>query len=215
MTTRRISDSTVRRLSGYVRLLRELDREGMSVVSSRELAEGSGTTAAQVRKDFSHFGSFGTRGKGYAVRDLLGRMERILGLQRRWRVALIGVGRIGTALLGYADLSERGFDIVTAFDADPEKIDLVRSGVRVRPLSELEAEVSENRIDIAIIATPPESARSVAIRAAAAGVGAILNFAPIKLDVGGGVQVRTVDVSLELEALSFLLTTYADSGVLA
>lgn len=210
MTRRRISDSTVRRLSRYLRLLRELDREGRTVVSSVELAEGSGTTAAQVRKDFSHFGSFGKRGQGYATHELLGRLEGILGLQRRWKVALIGVGRVGTALLGYGDLSQRGFDIVTAFDADPDKVDRVLTGVRIRPLSAMEKELSEAGIEIAIVATPPDSAQAVAVRAAAAGVRAILNFAPVKLDVGAGVATRTVDVSLELEALSFLLASGPD-----
>ncbi|HKK08851.1 MAG TPA: redox-sensing transcriptional repressor Rex, partial [Gemmatimonadota bacterium] len=126
---RRISESTVRRLSIYLRYLRDLRRQGTSLVSSREMADGCGTTPAQVRKDLSLFGSFGKRGQGYGVDELALTLERILGLGRRWKVALVGVGKIGSALLGYHDLARRGFDIVAAFDTDPGKVGCRLAGV--------------------------------------------------------------------------------------
>jgi len=135
MNQRKISESTVRRLSLYLRLLREARPNGTRVLSSRELAERTGTTSAQVRKDLNFFGSFGKRGRGYDVDELERTLAQILGLQRRWRVALIGVGKIGSALLGYGDLARRGFDIVAAFDVDGAKVGRHASGVDVSVLS--------------------------------------------------------------------------------
>lgn len=201
-----ISESTVRRLSVYLRLLRELGGEGREVVSSQELAERSGTTSAQVRKDLSHFGSFGKRGRGYDVPDLRSTLEGILGLGRRWRVALAGVGKIGSALLGYGDLDRRGFDIVAAFDTDPEKIGRRLFGVGIDPLDRLEAVVDDRRVEMGIVATPPEAAQDVSDRLVEAGVRGILNFAPVKLDVPSRIAVRSMDVALELEGLSFALS---------
>ncbi len=206
-TPERISDSTVRRLSIYLRLLRELAGEDREIVSSQELAERTGTTSAQVRKDFSLFGSFGKRGRGYEVTELIGTLEGILGLGRRWRVALVGVGRIGGALLGYRDLARQGFEIVAAFDTDPEKVGTRRGGVPVTPMAELEERVDAEGVDMGIVATPPEAAQEVADRMVEAGVEALLNFAPTKLDVPERVTVRNMDVALELEGLSFALTS--------
>lgn len=208
-TAERISDSTVRRLSIYLRLLRELAEEDREIVSSQELAERTGTTSAQVRKDFSLFGSFGKRGRGYEVSELIGTLEGILGLGRRWRVALVGVGRIGGALLGYRDLARQGFEIVAAFDTDPEKVGTRRAGVEVTPLAELEGRLGSERVDMGIVATPAEAAQEVVDRLVAAGVQALLNFAPTKLDVPEEVTVRNMDVALELEGLSFALTSRA------
>lgn len=207
----RISDSTVRRLSVYLRLLRELSAEGEEVVSSQQLAEGSGTTSAQVRKDLSLFGSFGKRGRGYTVSELEDTLEEILGLGRRWNVALVGVGKIGSALLGYRDLTERGFDIVAAFDTDPAKIGEEVFDVEVSALDDLEAVVSAREVEMAILATPPEAAQEVADRLAAAGVEAVLNFAPVKLNSSTGLTVRNMDVALEMEGLSFALS-FEESG---
>jgi redox-sensing transcriptional repressor len=208
---RKISDSTVRRLSRYLRRLRDLDRQQGMVVSSRELAASTGTTAAQVRKDLSHFGSFGKRGQGYTVRDLRVTLEEILGLTRRWSVAVLGVGKIGSALLGYGFFTQRGFDVAAAFDSDPAKIGLERGGVRVQPLSELEQTFLDRGISIAIIATPTEAAQEAATRAVLAGARAILNFAPVKLDLPAGVAMREMDVTLELEGLCYMVTA-ADSA---
>lgn len=202
----KISDSTVRRLSLYLRLLREMREEGRELVSSSELARGCGTTSAQVRKDLSLFGSFGKRGRGYTVEELEDSLEEILGLGREWRVALVGVGKIGTALLGYRDLDRRGFDIVAAFDVDPRKVGRTISGVEVSPMTELEGTVRERSVEMGIVATPPEAAREVATALADAGVEALLNFAPVRLEVPSEVVVRSMDVALEMEGLSFSLS---------
>jgi redox-sensing transcriptional repressor len=203
----RISDSAVRRLSLYLRMLRELGLTNREFVSSHELAERAGATSAQVRKDLSLFGSFGKRGRGYSVGSLSHTLEEILGLVRTWKVGLVGVGKIGTALLGYRDLDARGFDIVAAFDVDDTKIGKQVFGLTVSPLSDLERIVKERGVEIGIIATPPEVAAEVAKSLGHVGVGAILNFAPTELQVGDCVAVRTVDISLELEGLSYLLAT--------
>lgn len=204
--TRRISESTVRRLSVYLRLLRELGRDGREVVSSQELAERSGTTSAQVRKDLSLFGSFGKRGRGYDVGQLRSTLEEILGLGRLWRVALAGVGKIGGALLGYEDLQRRGFEIVAAFDTDPEKIGRTVFGVEVAALERLEEVVDDRSVEMAIVATPPDAAQRVSDRLVAAGVRGLLNFAPVRLEVPSDVAVRSMDVALEMEGLSFALS---------
>lgn len=210
MSRRRdISEFTIRRLSLYLRRLRELRDGGTEVVSSRQLAEGSGTTPAQVRKDLSAFGSFGKRGRGYQVEKLLETLESILGLGRRWRVALVGAGKIGRALLGYGDLERRGFEVVAAFDTDPEKVGTSHYGVDVRPVDELPAAVRREGVEIGIIATPPEAAQETARRLVDAGVTGILNFAPVKVNVPPEVTIRGVDVVLELEGLSFALTSTA------
>lgn len=201
----RISDSAVRRLSLYLRMLRDLDRSGVELVSSRELAERAGATSAQVRKDLSLFGSFGKRGRGYEVGPLSETLEGILGLSREWRVALVGVGKIGAALLGYRDLRDRGFGVVAAFDVDAAKIGTRVFGLEVLPLDDLERTIRDLHVEIGIVATPPEVAEDVARALAQAGVGAILNFAPIELGPVDGVPVSTVDIVLELEGLSYLL----------
>lgn len=210
MSQPKISDSTVRRLSVYLRLLRELNGEDRDIVSSQELAERSGTTSAQVRKDLSLFGSFGKRGRGYDVDGLAETLVRILGLGRTWRVAVVGAGKIGSALLGYRDLGARGFDIVAAFDTDSDKVGREIFGVEVAHLSQVDRVVGDREVEIAIVATPPEAAQDVTDRLAAAGVAGILNFAPVKLDSPPGVLVRSMDVALELEGLSFALSRSED-----
>lgn len=209
---RRISDSAVRRLALYLRLLRELRRQGVELVSSRELADRTGATSAQVRKDLSLFGSFGKRGRGYQVDELAETLEEILGLGRVWRVCVVGVGKIGAALLGYRDLARRGFEIVAAFDVEEEKIGRPVFGIPVSSMEELERVVRDRDVEIGIIATPPEAAEEVAGRLARAGVGAVLNFAPVELSPPGEMPVRTMDVVLELEGLSYLLTSEARDG---
>lgn len=209
MNTRRISDSTVRRLSGYLRHLRQLSADGRPVVSSRELADETGTTAAQVRKDLSQFGSFGQRGRGYPVTALRDALVRILGLRRQWRVCVVGAGRLGSALLGYEDLARRGFEVVAAFDIDPEKVGRSVRGVPVLPLEELEREIDMRGVEIAILAVPDAPARQLAQRLASAGVTGILNFTSTKIDPGPGVAVRVMDIAVELEGLSYTILTGA------
>lgn len=203
---RRISDSTIRRLSHYLRALEDLERAGATTVSSEELAEGGGTTAAQVRKDLSQFGSFGKRGMGYTVRDLGAHLRVILGLERRWRVVMVGAGRIGSALFEYSNFPRRGYDCVAAVDSDPAKIGTRLGHVWVRPAEELEDVIREHGADIIILALPPEAAQRAAERAVQAGAKGILNFAAVKLRVPPCVPVTNVNLVMELEALSYAVT---------
>lgn len=202
----KISESAVRRLSLYLRLLRGIAGE-QELISSQELAEQSGSTSAQVRKDLSLFGSFGQRGRGYSVPELIDTLERILGLERRWRVAVVGVGKLGSALLGYRELSERGFDIVAAFDVDAEKVGTELNGIDIRSIDSLPRVVRERGVEIGIIATPSEEAEGIASCLADAGVSAVLSFAPIELGARDPMVVRTMDLALELEGLTFALTS--------
>lgn len=203
---RHISDSTIRRLSHYLRALEAMEKAGATTVSSDELAGGGGTTAAQVRKDLSQFGSFGKRGLGYNVMDLGERLRGILGLQRRWSVVLVGAGRIGSALFEYPNFGPRGFHCVAVVDADPAKVGQSWGAVRIRPASELETVIGETLADMVIIAVPAEAAQSVADRAVAAGVRGILNFAAVTLRVPARVPVTNVNLVMELEALSYAVT---------
>lgn len=199
----RISESTVSRLSHYYRVLEEVAAEGARVVSSQLLAEREGITSAQVRKDLSYFGSFGRRGLGYSVEHLRTQIRAILGLDRRWRVAVVGAGHIGSALLAYRGFAAQGFDIVAVFDADPGRVGPLGGGLDVRPVADLSA---ADAIDIGVITTPVRAAQEVADALVAAGVRGILNFAPRKLRVPDGVWVRTVDMTTEFESLSFALS---------
>lgn len=200
---RKISETAVRRMSLYLRTLEQLRTEKTETVSSRELAEQAGTTGAQVRKDLSHFGSFGKRGLGYAVRPLRDRLREILGLTGTWRVGLIGAGRIGSALFEYPNFRERGFSIVTVVDRDPAKVGRRWNGVTIRDAAGLEDALREAEVDLAVIAVPAPEAQGVADRVVAAGVRGILNFAPTPLRVAAGVHVNHVDLAVELELLSF------------
>jgi redox-sensing transcriptional repressor len=202
---RKIADSTVRRLSLYLRFLEEFDGEGIETISSGSLAGRAGTTSAQVRKDLSFFGSFGKRGLGYSVPELVQALRQILGLTRHYRVALIGAGKIGSALVQNRGFRRRGFDFVAIFDLDPAKIGRPLGGVNVEDVADLEASLARNQADIAVLVTPPEVAQSVADRLVRLGVKSILNFAPLQLAVPADVTVKTVNLALELEALAYHL----------
>lgn len=203
---KRIPESTVRRLSHYLRSLEEWDPQATLTVSSEELAERGQTTAAQVRKDLSHFGSFGKRGLGYRVGELRAHLREILGVDRSWRVALIGAGRIGSALFAYPDFKARGFDCVAVFDADPDKVGQRWGAVTIRGPKELEQTIRESAVELAILAVPASAAQDLASRAVAAGVRGILNFAPLRLRVPSDVNVEDVSLVMEMEALSFAIT---------
>jgi len=203
---RKIAESTVRRLSLYLRFLEEFEEQGMETVSSEALAARGGTTSAQVRKDLSFFGSFGKRGLGYSVAELVRRLREILGLGRTYRVAMIGAGKIGSALVQYRGFRQRGFEIVAIFDADPAKVGRNWNGLTVRDVKELEGELRRQIVDIAVIVTPADAAQAVADKVVGLGVKAILNFAPIQLMVPDDVVVKTVNLALELETLSYALT---------
>ena len=202
---RKIAESTVRRLSLYLRFLEEFEEQGASTVSSEALAARGGTTSAQVRKDLSFFGSFGKRGLGYDVRELRIRLRDILGLDRRYRVVVVGAGKIGSALVQYGGFRERGFDLAAIYDNDPAKIGRTWNGPTVRDVALLERELGHQPADIGAVVTPAEAAQAVTDRLVACGVTAILNFAPVQLQVPDAVTVKTVNLVLELEALSYIL----------
>ncbi len=203
---RKVAESTIRRLSLYLRLLEEFEAQGIATVSSEALAGRGGTTSAQVRKDLSFFGSFGKRGLGYSVPELVTELRAILGLDRRYQVALIGAGKIGSALVQYRGFRQRGFDIVAIFDVDPAKIGRQWNGLEVQDSRTLEAVLSKQKIDMAVLVTPAEAAQPLADRLVALGVKALLNFAPVQLNVPHDVVVKTVNLALELETLSYELT---------
>ena len=202
---RDVASSTVRRLSLYLQFLHECERQGLATVSSGALAERGGASPAQVRKDLSFFGSFGRRGVGYSVPLLAGRLREILGLVRRYRVILVGAGRVGAALAAYPGFKQRGFDVVAVYDADPARIGGAVDGLVVRSHERLEADLAAEPADIAVIATPAGAAQRVADRLVAAGLRALLNFAPVTIAVPPGVTVSDVNMALELEALSYAL----------
>lgn len=202
---RKIAESTVRRLSLYLRFLEEFEAQGASTISSAALATRGGTTSAQVRKDLSFFGSFGKRGMGYAVPALKAQLQEILGLDRRYRVIVVGAGKIGSALVQYQGFRDRGFDLVAIYDNDPKKIGRSWNGLSVRDVAQLERDLKHDPADIAAVVTSADAAQAVADRLVASGVTAILNFAPVQLQVPDRVAVKTVNLVLELEALSYVL----------
>lgn len=204
---RTVADNTVRRLSLYLRFLEDFQHQGATTVSSEALAARGGTTSAQVRKDLSFFGSFGKRGLGYSVPQLIKRLREILGLGRPYRVVLVGAGKVGSALVQYPGFRDRGFDIVAIYDHDPRKIGQSWDGLVVRDTAELERDCDTLDPDIGVIVTPAEAAQGIADRMVACGVKAILNFAPVQLHVPDDVTVKTVNLVLELEALSYALAS--------
>jgi len=195
----------VRRLSHYYRVLEEIEAEGERLISSHRLAERGGITSAQVRKDLSTFGSFGRRGLGYSVAHLREEIRSILGLDRRWRVAVVGAGNVGAALLSYRGFARQGFDVVAVFDRDPLRVGQRIGDLVVRDVAEVAAAAADLRLDMGVIATPVGAAQEVAELLVAAGVRGILNFAPRKLFVPVEVTLRNVDMTVELESLSFAL----------
>jgi redox-sensing transcriptional repressor len=203
---KRIAESTVRRLSIYLRFLEEFEDRGLTTVSSEELARRGGTTSAQVRKDLSFFGSFGKRGLGYSVPELSAALRDILGLGREWRVVIVGAGKIGAALAQYRGFRQRGYNIIAVYDANPEKIGRTLEGIEIRDIARFEEDVARERPEIAVIAIPGEEAQSVLDRIVRTGIKAVLNFAPVQLHAPPDVTVKAVNMAMELEGLSFALT---------
>ena len=203
---KRIADSTVRRLSIYLRFLEEFEGRGLATVSSEELARRGGTTSAQVRKDLSLFGSFGKRGLGYSVPELATVLRDILGLGKEWRVVIIGAGKIGAALAQYRGFRQRGFVVVAAYDTNPDKIGRMLEGIEIRDMTHFEADVEKKRPEIAVLSIPTDDAQQVLDRVSRAGIKAVLNFAPVQLHASGDMTVKTVNMAMELEGLTFALT---------
>lgn len=205
MKTLRVPEATVTRLSIYSRFLERLDRNGVTSVSSGEIADGVGVSPAQVRKDLAYFGEFGTRGVGYNVKDLMRYTLKILGLDRHWNLILVGAGNLGYALCTYKGFNMRGFSIVGVFDNDLTKIGKRISDLEVLPMENMPELIKDKNVRIGIIATPTRAAQDVAEFLIKNGVQAILNFAPLPLSLPEHIEVRNVDLSVKLEILTFNL----------
>jgi len=210
LKTLKIPEATIIRLSVYSRYLTQLDKKGVTNISSGEIAEGVGGSPAQVRKDLAYFGEFGTRGVGYNVKDLNQHIIKILGLHKNWKVIIVGAGNLGSALTQYKGFKERGFEIVGVFDNDINKVGLTLNGIPINPINKLKEIVKEKEVDIGIIAVPAPFAQDVADTMVESGISAILNFAPIVISVPVEVELRNVDLAVNLEILTFNLELHKD-----
>ncbi len=193
------------RLPLYTRTLAAQEAEGREVVSSQELGSRLGVTPAQIRKDLSYFGRFGKQGRGYNVRKLLDELHRILGLDRQWRMALVGVGKLGRAILGYEGFGPQGFRIVEAFDAHPDRIGERADNLTVKDTRELEAVLTKDPVDVGIVAVPAEIAQDVIDTLVKCGVRAILSYAPIAAHVPAGVYLKRIEPVLALQSMTYYL----------
>ena len=203
MRDRSIPEATVARLPIYLRCLIDMAERGTHTVSSEQLADAAGVNSAKVRKDLSYLGSYGTRGVGYDVEYLIYQVRRELGLEQDWPVAIVGVGNLGHALANYKGFAERGFRIVALLDGDEGKVGEQVGDLTVEHIDDLDRVVKEEQVAIGVVATPAGAAQEVCDRLVAAGVNSILNFAPAHLQVPDGVFLRKVDLSTELQILSF------------
>jgi redox-sensing transcriptional repressor len=202
-TARDIPEATVARLPVYLRALTTLSELGTGTCSSEDLAAAAGVNSAKLRKDLSYLGSYGTRGVGYDVDYLRYQIAREIGVTQDWPVVIVGIGNLGHALANYSGFRSRGFRVVALLDADPKRHDEVVAGVDVRPFDDLEQIVKEHGVAIGVIATPALAAQDVADQMVASGITSILNFAPSVLSVPTGVDVRKVDLSIELQILAY------------
>ncbi len=193
---------TVQRLSHYYRALLEYGAEGY--ISSGDLAGLSGLNSAIVRRDLSYFGKFGVPGRGYSVPELREKIFKILGIDKKWRIAIVGLGNLGTALMKYRGFDERGFTVVSVFDNNPKKIGKTISGICVKDIAELKGDVAGRGINMAVVTVPAAAAREVLDSVIASGIESILNFAPVRIEVPDGVFIVNIDIGIELEKLSFL-----------
>ena len=199
----KIPSSSIPRISLYYRAL--LSLEDTSVISSQELANLTGCSAAQIRKDLAYFGQFGRPGCGYSTEVLKKELKKILGIDRSWDVALVGVGNLGSALLAYKGFKSQGFNIEHAFDNDHKKISKIKQGVKIKDIKELKTVIKSNNIDMAIVAVPQDAAQALIDKLVSSGIKAIMNFAPIRPKVPEGVEVLNIDLSMELERLTYFL----------
>ena len=206
VTANEIPEVVINRLPVYVRALALLALEGRTVVSSRELGGELGVTPAQIRKDLSYFGRFGKQGRGYNVVHLLDTLRSILCLDREWKMALVGAGRLGQAILSYGGFGPQGFHIVKAFDSAPGLIGRGEGSLVIEDVGQLGASLREQPVDIGIVAVPGEIAQEVIDVLVANGVHAVLNYAPIAVRVPPGVQLRQIDPVLSLQSMTYFLT---------
>ena len=200
-----IPDIIISRLPIYLRALTRMAAEGQAITSSKELGERLGISSAQIRKDLSHFGEFGKQGTGYQVSFLVEKLGQILKVNGEWEVALVGAGQLGTALARYQGFTDRGFHISVVFDNDPTKIGRWIGGYQILDQSEMPRILREQRIRLAMVAVPAESAQTVADRLVEAGVKGILNYAPINLAVPNGVRVQYIDPVVHLQRMTYYL----------
>ncbi|MDX2031075.1 MAG: redox-sensing transcriptional repressor Rex [Blastocatellia bacterium] len=213
MKTEKISELTTNRLSVYLRCLNDLAANGVETVSSQALAEQFNLNSAQIRKDLAYFGEFGVRGVGYYVEDLRRDLRAILGLNDKRRVAIVGLGNLGTALANYQGFNRDSFEIVALFDDDPAKNGIkTRGGIEIQNTQQLGETIRREGVEIAILAVPAHAAERVLELVTEAGVKAVLNFAPVHLTPKPGVKVKTVDLTISLESLSYFLANPTSEG---
>lgn len=203
----KIPEATIGRLSFYSRFLSKLEKDGIETVSSGDIAKGIAGNSAQVRKDFAYFGGFGKRGVGYNVADLNRNIKEILGLNREWKAVIIGMGNLGKALAYYHGFAARGFNIIGLFDNDPLLQGTKINSLEIKDAAKLEEFLDKNQVDIAILTLPAESVQFIADRVMKKGVKGILNFAPTVVSANNNVQIRNVDLSVNLEILSYNLNS--------
>lgn len=206
-----IPEVVIDRLPVYFRLLSRLREEGTSMVSSQDLGDALGVTSAQIRKDLSYFGRFGKQGRGYSVDRLTEELRSILGLDRRWRMVLVGVGKLGSAIASYRGFDPLGFEIVAIYDTHPEAVAADLPDRTVRHVSHLAADLRESPVDIGIVAVPGEVAQEVTDTLVRAGVPAILNYAPRAVQVPDGVELRRIDPVLSLQSMTYHLRIRTDT----
>ena len=207
----KVPEATIRRLSRYSRCLEDLDEKGEKVVSSAQLAGKCAVNSAQVRKDLAYFGEFGIRGVGYYVKDLLSDIKRILGSNKEWRMAVVGMGNLGSALLSYKDFLKQNYKIVAAFDIDPPRVigrvsEKLGKPIEVLHISRIKEVARDRKIEIGLIATPPSEVQGVADLLVEAGIRGILNFAPAQITVPEGYVVKNVFFTTILDNLAYLLS---------
>ncbi len=200
-----IPEVVINRLPLYARALTTLAAAGETVVSSQTLGEQLDVTPAQIRKDLSYFGRFGKQGRGYNVGDLLDELRGILGLDRTWKVCVVGIGRLGQAILEYDGFSRQGFHTIAAFDASPAVAGTEVQGITVRSMDDLEDALAGEPVDIAVVAVPADAAQAVVDRLVASGVHAILNYAPISAHVPAGVSIRQIDPVVMMQGMTYYL----------
>lgn len=210
MKVEKISELTTNRLSVYLRCLNELSAQDIKTISSDGLAQRFHLNSAQIRKDLAYFGEFGVRGVGYYVEDLRDQLTKILGLDRKRRVGIVGAGRLGTALSDYHGFNRSNFSVVALFDADNSKIGQKVGEIEIYDVGNLESVVKEQEIDVIIIAVPAQFAQNVLEKATQAGIKAILNFAPTPLRTEENTKLKTVDLTISLESLSYFLGQSAE-----
>jgi len=209
---RAIPEAAVARLAVYLRVLTGMVEQGVTTISSEELSSAAGVNSAKLRKDLSYVGSYGTRGVGYDVEVLVGHIERILGLTRKHSVAVVGIGNLGHALANYGGFQSRGFPVAALFDVDEDLTGVPVGGIPVNHIDDITTVCAAREISIGVIATPPQAAQAVCDRLVSAGVQCILNFAPVVLQVPDDVEVRKVDLAVEMQILSFHVARRADEA---